>query len=839
MRKIFLTQIIGILIISNLFAEPTWIPLNESDTLVQSPSVDVLYSDYDSTIVVIQVSGFFADDTIIEGTVYKKINLPGVLASTSDLGLPDMPVLSEIIGISPTKQVSCHLLSSSDTTIEDILVFPKQIPKSDTLAPQDTFLIDTTFYNQANWFPTIMTNLGIPSIWRDIRIINLLSYPFSNNPSARELRVYKNIRIKLEYFGSDSVSTMPPGNFKATPYFDKMYRRNIINYDDLSVSLSDSIDKTYLIITPDFLLDNLSDFAEWKHRKGLKIKVRKFSEYPIDVDSVKSMILDADSTENLYYVLLIGDASPPDTIIPTNDHGWNPFYGNPDYGDHGYVLTRGVDEYEDISIGRFSVTDEVQIDVYIEKILNYERHPLNDWNVNKILLVAYKEATFENCKREIEDTLDAVGYSAIVDTQYGSTGGTNSGIISFINSPNGIGIVNYRGHGYQQSWPSWSSSGDSWTNSDIDLLTNENYYPIIFNICCSSGAFMGADPCLSEKWVETLSKGGVASFAASRPSARGVNHFMDKRIFYQIYRCENYDLGGNIMEMKNATLSHYGDSYVYALSNVRQYSLLSDPSLDIWTAIEGSLKVAGYPVQIPPDSSFIMNLTVTDELSDSVDSALVCLWKGEFDTSAAQFNDEIFLVKYSDMSGDVSFDLTSHAIFLPGSLYITATKHNYIPYEGEIAIGTQIGFTVNSADSAILNFDAWERGDYVFATDSTDSDSVAIENIGNVSLDFALTLTWWDSLYFTPVDTNCYGCFWLWAQFTDSFPPPDTASYDSLDSVLPDSLVFANSLHYGIAGENLLPFQRNLLWFMMRTPEYFPDSLLNSTIQLKARQHVE
>jgi len=148
-----------------------------------------------------------------------------------------------------------------------------------------------------------------------------------------------------------------------------------------------------------------------------------------------------------------------------------------------------------------------------------------------------------------------------------------------------------------------------------------------------------------------------------------------------------------------------------------------------------------------------------------------------------------------------------------------------------------LSFNINGGDSAFIEYEINSRGEYVL---STVDDSIAVVNIGNQALDIGLSITTWDSTIFTPANSNCYGCFWTWAQFTNSLPQPDSASFDSdNNSVYPDSIVYADTIKYGEGGYNLLPTSRDLLWFMLRTPEYFHTDSLGILIHLKGKQHTE
>ena len=148
-----------------------------------------------------------------------------------------------------------------------------------------------------------------------------------------------------------------------------------------------------------------------------------------------------------------------------------------------------------------------------------------------------------------------------------------------------------------------------------------------------------------------------------------------------------------------------------------------------------------------------------------------------------------------------------------------------------------LSFTINSEDSIVLNYDAFERGQYVIGDID---DSIAVMNIGNTALDFGLVMSWWDSMYFSYADSNCYGCFALWAQFSNSLSQPDSASFVSPNNwISSDSLIFATETYFGEAGWNLIPDEKHFLWFMIRTPEYFPYDTLRSRVLIKAIPYIE
>jgi len=103
------------------------------------------------------------------------------------------------------------------------------------------------------------------------------------------------------------------------------------------------------------------------------------------------------------------------------------------------------------------------------------------------------------------------------------------------------------------------------------------------------------------------------------------------------------------------------------------YLWFGDPATEIWTAIPDTLDV-NYPVSIPLGLSEV-TVHVEDDGID-IQQARVCLWKGN----------EVYEVGYTNANGDVTLSVSPVTY---GTMYVTVSKHNYLPYEGEIQVEEQ------------------------------------------------------------------------------------------------------------------------------------------------------
>jgi hypothetical protein len=104
-----------------------------------------------------------------------------------------------------------------------------------------------------------------------------------------------------------------------------------------------------------------------------------------------------------------------------------------------------------------------------------------------------------------------------------------------------------------------------------------------------------------------------------------------------------------------------------------ELSLLGDPELPIWMDNPTSFDVT-HPTEIEVgQTSFTVH--VEDSEGSNIEEAYVCLWKG----------DEVYLTDYTNSSGDVTFNPSP---LTGGIMKVTVTKQDFIPYEGNVDVGS-------------------------------------------------------------------------------------------------------------------------------------------------------
>jgi hypothetical protein len=147
---------------------------------------------------------------------------------------------------------------------------------------------------------------------------------------------------------------------------------------------------------------------------------------------------------------------------------------------------------------------------------------------------------------------------------------TKGELIDAINS--GVGFVNYRGHGSSGGW----SSSNGIKLDDLRNVNVGNNPPIVFSIACSNNDLSKND-CIGRAWIKNLL--AINYLGASAPSYRDSNNYFDTYLWHAICSQGKRVVGDIYL---NATLRLYQNfaSFLTATTNIKEYILLGDPTVD-------------------------------------------------------------------------------------------------------------------------------------------------------------------------------------------------------------------------------------------------------------------
>jgi len=196
-KKVIIIALIavGALFINlNSFAQQ-WVSLN-GDTLPSSPVCQIVKSGKDFVEIEIQISGFYREDTIIDGVTFQKLYLDEFY-STQDVGIPEMPVLNKLIYKPDSSDISATLFNCLQDTLEEYNIYPYQQLFNDS-ASIKIFEIDTNFYKQNIYYPNCSFVENNSALFRSLIVSTVSFQPFRFNP-------YTNSLVVTKYFLSELI----------------------------------------------------------------------------------------------------------------------------------------------------------------------------------------------------------------------------------------------------------------------------------------------------------------------------------------------------------------------------------------------------------------------------------------------------------------------------------------------------------------------------------------------------------------------------------------------------------------------------------------------------------
>ena len=281
----------------------------------------------------------------------------------------------------------------------------------------------------------------------------------------------------------------------------------LLNNDGYEMKRASFGETEYLIITSSLLAqaaqalaDMHSDSVDVEFQLETKIViVDEIATNPSDSDIRNFIISRIQSNPNLKFLLLFGDEND----IP-------PIFNNSDYPSDDFYTTADDDDIfsgdPQLASGRIPVSNENDALTVVEKIKQYTLNPTPGIWRSKVALVAddmYRSCSFDNGESSHTENSDNI-YNALHELLpilpfYGVHYGlqqTSSGcaypeltgdLIRTIN--NGVGLVNYVGHGDPETW-----AGEKLISKSRDLTLiqpDDNKLAIWIAGTCSFGKYHG------------------------------------------------------------------------------------------------------------------------------------------------------------------------------------------------------------------------------------------------------------------------------------------------------------------------------------------------------------
>lgn len=655
-------------------------------------------------------------DTTVNNITYQILTLPETPSNIEITGYPSLPTINKLVAIPNQTDVSVDTIETNAVTFPNFFVFPYQEPVFESEHPRP-FVIDTTAYSLDGFYPGETNWISGPVIWRDLRIVKLIGYPIFFNPVQHQIKVFKEMAIQLTYNGTNLHNALIGGPYQPSPTWAAMYSSAVVNYSSIlwAPPPSDYYNvEGYLILCAHGYYQKIKDLKLdfWKTQKGYFCGVKDLNDIvqncDADTQAIKDYITLVYNTHfispdepnlhaRLTHVLFVGDPTPPeygwqiaspkcnDWQIPPYT-SWKEWHGVHFPTDYWYSLIAGSDSFPDIAVGRLCPSGDsyygtVFLEDMLKKTLGYEKNVRADWNASKVLLVASEDENDGNhytsfSEKLHSEILEPAGIP--VEKTYAPLATAYDIKYAIEYSEEGLrwlGVVNYRGHGCEQSWES-----PYFNTTNVNTLANSFEWggcPIIFNSCCGSGSMMSSGKRL-QSWsmsIAWLRSNGAAvgSYGSCSGSSTytTANDTAEYNIFNSLYH--GFDVGWAINNAAVRLILYAAKQPVglpksHWVSTAFGYWWHGDPSLRVWVNNPSAALAYHYPVTIPPNTPIDFTVVVgtqpiPPEVGVPVGNAFVCLYKP---------NEAHYTGVTDCITGSVIF----HGFKCPtqGWLYITVTK---------------------------------------------------------------------------------------------------------------------------------------------------------------------
>ncbi len=511
------------------------------------------------------VNSFSFVPTEIDGHEMNNIELQGSWLP-NDAGAPNLPGGGKYIAIPQGSVAVLKIISLRKESYKNIDVAPAPRIPLDTDRGPLQYPIRIDIYTSDAFYPANPVTLSKPSKIRGVDVVMLGVTPFQYNPITKELVVYRDIEIRIEFEGGN-------GRFGEerlrSPFWDPILEDAILNYASLpavdygkrALSSRSNTGAEYLIIVPNGAdyLTWASQVREFRIKQGITTEIRTLAE----TGGNDAVVLEA-YINNVYNTW----DPVPAAILLMADYGYNadnniisPYYevwckSDNIYGDVD------EDELPDIIMARMTANNYTQLETYVTKIINYEMNPPTSaafydhpitavgWEVDRWFQINAESigGYFRDVHGKDPVRINAVSmgnpdtdpWSIATNTEMvlhefgpsglgyipgspqelgGFVGGDATAINNAIN--NGAFFVLHRDHGTETGWQE-----PQYDNMDMDGLQNTEL-PFIFSINCLSGKYNSSEECYTEKIhryrFNGVNSGALGVISASETSYSFVN----------------------------------------------------------------------------------------------------------------------------------------------------------------------------------------------------------------------------------------------------------------------------------------------------------------------------
>jgi len=490
----------------------------------------------------------------------------------------------------------------------------------------------------------------------------------------------------------------------------------------------------YVIVTGRDLVDAWKPFAEWKCRKGIPADVVAMEDILANslyrgndpAETLRNFLIDLYWKWGLNWVLLAGDVNlVPTRMVETRE---NQFQASDLYfaaldgswnTDHDAKFGENMDRtdlVEELFVGRVPVETEAETEAFLTKFENYVKPPpaRRDYQTRALLVGAVlgsdatwdaddhyreiKEEAFEPAGFEITDLEESEFLRGELEEWRGEEETKESAYLfgkpnertgpsdleHFLEAMNrGTGVVSHIIH----SNVYLMGLGEGWiTREHVLKLENVERPAVIFSSGCQVNMFNMES--ISEHMV-LYPKGGAVAFIGCTVNTYAYQNKFERDFWEALFFHDIHRIGRTRAASKarrNYKTNNVSSDPITIIN--RGLNLLGDPEMSIWTKTPAEISLEAPETATLGETEIQV---VARSGGKPLQGAQVCVWKpGEFHAAAETGPD-----------GAATLPL---CVRFPGTVLLTASAHNHVPFEGEIAASGEEGSTsVSLVDLAVAD----------------------------------------------------------------------------------------------------------------------------------------
>jgi len=448
---------------------------------------------------------------------------------SSEPGKPQLPALTRLLDYNKARNARIIISDVVCTrrSLEEMgefnRIYPSQPGETKNRDPQENrFVMDKSIYNAGHAYFTDTVVIEKIGIMRGNSIGVLRINPVVYHPAKKYVDIITSMNIYIEYSSDNPVQLK--SEYSQDLYFNDLLSKGLINYDTDNVIPGFSLQPVGMVIVSDTIMrKHLQPLVEWKTRKGFRVTELYIGEGGLersfqDIKDSLTYIYNSSSQENPAptYLMLAGDLN----YIPASE-------GTGYLTDMYYAEFDGNGDFiPDMFTGRLPARDTIQLKAIVQKIIQYEKFLFGDTitHYKKAVALAgldeghdtyirghinyasgyFSQNPYETeafvFNHELNDSIRAVRYDSVR-----------------VLIKNGVGYINYTGHGSATSWVDPDPDIDIIDYTFPDEMTNKSRYPLIISNACLTAKF-NDNKCLGSSMVRAVDKGALAFIGCTNDS---------------------------------------------------------------------------------------------------------------------------------------------------------------------------------------------------------------------------------------------------------------------------------------------------------------------------------